>query len=138
MTVENYKAQREFLASVLEKLDAAIDEKSQTLSGEELDQAFAAEADKEFVHMIDSIKDIMGKRYVANNSEATISPAVLEKAEKQAAEKAQRQAKEQLDKFIGQIEPTVKKLKTHMEQYEKLQSRRNDLKEQLEYIGIKL
>jgi uncharacterized FlaG/YvyC family protein len=88
--------------------------------------------------MIDSIKDIMGKRYVANNSEATISPAVLEKAEKQAAEKAQRQAKEQLDKFIGQIEPTVKKLKTHMEQYEKLQSRRNDLKEQLEYIGIKL
>lgn len=143
VTVDAFKAHRAFIASVLAKLDASIEANSITPRdpADEDNNTFEKEVHKEYEAVIDSMKELLGSKYLeahVGGSSGTVSAEALAKAEKQAAEKAQKQAQEQMQKFTTQLEPTVKKLKTHMEQYERLQTRRADLKEQLEYIGVKL
>lgn len=140
--MEEYRKHRQFLASVLAKIDASIEAHTQapTDGADKWEETFEKEVIKEYEGVVLSMKDLVGAQFLSTQvgGSGTVSAEALAKAEKSAADKAQKQAQEQMQKFTAQLEPTVKKLKTHMEHYEKLHQRRTDLKEQLEYISTKL
>lgn len=94
MTVENYRNNRTFIASILAKLDASVESNSNILSGEELDTAFEKEVHVEYDMLLDSVKDLVGVPFIEQRFGSQVSGEALAKAERSAADKAQRQAKE--------------------------------------------
>lgn len=57
--------------------------------------------------------------------------------EKDVLNEVNKQAKDQIEKFISNAQPAVSKFKSIVDQYEKFGLRKGEIKEQLEYIQAK-